>query len=132
MSDKLTREECDRHRQSWEAIELHTSECVAEAVAEAVKDRYRIGESVDVHFDGQWQMGIITGSVHRPSIGCYEVASLPVSVRRPPVLREMTDEELLSAIVSQRGLGFINRNPYSRPTLEAMAHDLGIETRVEV
>jgi hypothetical protein len=122
----------------WEAIQSHTAECVAEAVAEAVKDRYEIGEEVQIcvvepsnGYIQSWKPAKVVATrtdidesfTQSAEIGGYAV------VRRPPVPRPMTDDELREAILMESGTNLSVR--ISRPTLKAMAVDLGISLTVE-
>lgn len=105
----------------WEAIQSHTAECVAEAVDEVKRDHFRIGESVQYQIDGgRWRDANIWFS----SVG---VSIEKPNVRRPPKIRQMTDDELRLRLNEMVHVPMA----FSRPTLEAMAKDLGIYLTVE-
>ena len=130
MSNKLTIEGMDRwiaermtNEQIFESIEKHTAECVAEAVAEVKKDHFRIGEMVEYRLGNLWGKASIVAVIGNPEDWSVE---LEREVRRPPRTRTMTDEELTAIILREAKWP----QKYSRPTLEAMAKDLGIALEV--
>lgn len=122
----------DLHRHAttmelFQAIQFHTAECVAEAVEEAVKDRYAIGERLQIKTINGWMdatVAIVNGD---PSMWFEENS---VVFRRPPITSQTTDDELRGAIGNSTNLRSAEIDKLSRPTLEAMAKDLGIETEV--
>jgi hypothetical protein len=117
----------------WSQIESHTAECVAEAVAEArtelLKTHFEIGETV-----------ILVDSIGRRIPGQFVIRDSEnsfiwsidetCSIIRPTKTRPMTDSELRDAL-DRGGVGTYRISEYSRPTLEAMAKDLGISIEVE-
>jgi hypothetical protein len=110
----------------WNAVELHTAECVAEAVAEATRNRYEIGEAVEI-FNGVCWLSSVISAVDPDD---HELRGYDnCDIRRPPVTRQRTDEELEHEV-----FGEMEQYPMarlSRSTLEAMAADLGISLTVE-
>ena len=132
MSNKLTREEWvgwyrnNSWSEQWQAIAAHTAECVAEAVAEAIKNRYEVGEIVQaVVRDGssRWVDAVVTAR----ELNGIRNNSDPDYVRRHPRTRPMSDVELYMKVIEVTGKDL----KLSRPTLEAMARDLGIALEVE-
>jgi len=122
VSNKLTKEEFYTEDISWKRVEAHTAECVAEAVAEA-DWRKQLFDKVP------WDKVRST----RVVVMAYDMAGLQVcqfgTIDRPKVTRPMTDKELVVALNGNAG-AFIAFDTLSRPTLEAMAKDLGISTEV--
>jgi hypothetical protein len=116
---------------SWNQVELHTAECVAEAVAEVKKTRFEIGETVEVLLSKP-----ITGTVCvMPDDGLHRALTRgQTQVRRPPRTRKMTPKELLVEVYgkSNNSWAMIAEKLAEGITLEAMAKDLNISIEVEV
>lgn len=134
MSNKLNRAEWSPR--NLKLIDAHTAECVAEAVGEAVRGRYAIGEKVQCYDGIEWEDCEILSVVLNDRDSHY---GFGCNIRRPPVTRQMTDEEKLSAIASAL-VKYIPSNEVwhniasdlaNGKTLEAMAKDLQINTTVE-
>jgi hypothetical protein len=107
----------------WDQIQAHTAECVEESVLlareELLKDHFKIGEVIEcLYQEGDWEKATMYPKVNGSTwydVGC--------TFRRPPKTRPMTDFEI------SRAIGFYAEQ-LSRPTLEAMANDLGISMEV--
>ena len=129
MSNKLTsgdflkRYELHHWQDLWESIELHTAECVAEAVAEVKKTHFEIGGKVEISSRLGWEPAIIRATGLNGDYSTH-----PEDVRRPPSTQKMTDVELYTAVINVACKDL----KLSRPTLEAMAKDLGVSIEVEV
>ena len=135
MSEKLTFVKWKRERKladilyEWDLIEAHAADCVAEAVAEVKKTHFAIGDRVAlVDTLGRETIGqIVIRDSDRSFV--YGISSECIVVRRPQQNRSMTDDEL-DAALSKTSVGEGVLVELTRPTLEAMAKDLGISTVV--
>lgn len=138
---KLTREKWINEFGSigWDTIEVHTAECVAEAVAEVKKTHFEIDRSGDPLNEASWsfiesakKIGIRLNGEQWNNCKqgiVYPVIKAYLDELKPKVTtRPMTEDELTGAMLDHLKKPY---DKFSRPTLEAMARDLGIDTKVE-
>jgi hypothetical protein len=125
----------------WEAVELHTAEHVAEAVAEALVPDWKNhkgckGARIVYEYGDQgsvvWQGAKLEPRSTLRTYGNGGIEAGRYLVAPTPTTRKMTDKELLLALYEKAGMQCRCPEPvvFSRPTLEAMAADLGIKTEV--
>ena len=138
MKEKLTRDRLPRlymapgqHDDGWNAIwfaiESDREAVREEAREEMRKTHYEIGEEVDVKAGHrEWQRCYVTLSF------CESLTTYPSSsmVRRPPKTREMTREELVSAIVEEMGREYSWMKYVNGDTLLDIANCYNIHTKV--
>ncbi len=131
---KLTKEMVnDLHRHAstselFEAIELHTAECVAEAVAEVKKTHYQLGEPLQLRCRDDWTNGTVAIVNGLPEEWKSENSQ---AFRRPPHTRTKTTEELRHDVSCKLLCAVALLKDVSRHTLESMARDLGVPIEVE-
>lgn len=109
----------------WAHVEADREAIRAGVREEMLKDHFRIGENVilrdSIGRDIPGQVVIRESKEVNAFIHAYDNTC---SVRRPPKTRKMTDDELRGIFYRELMVSEVEK--LSRPTLEAMAKDLGI------
>jgi len=111
----------------WAHVEADREAIRAGVREEMLKDHFRIGEDIvyDSARDGSQREGYVwINDKHESSLSGLAVAMFNHNARRPPKTRKMTDDELRGIFYRELMVSEVEK--LSRPTLEAMAKDLGI------
>ena len=123
MSNKLTKEDFINGWVgiSWEVLQAHTAECVAEATAGMIRIPY---DWAGHPWASYIKIAYCTVDIPKTNDRCGDV----ILIIDRPAPRLLSDDELINVISCGIGGYGPHYRRLSRPTLEAMAHDLGIRT----